>query len=235
VGTVALAIATFLAILTTIFITRQDRKRAAKQLADERSAADKRLAKEIEAANDRLKVQREYADAQFTDERAHSARQLEEERRIAREREQFAEAYKIQVLQGERDGGPPIEPIYEETDGSLKVYGAIIINGGAYTITDVDARLRLADGRVERFAGSERVTGTRKLPDQLSDGMVGLLEALSHSDRLAPWDVGLRFYTDPMPLMVWYPVVRWKDRWGTHWEHRKGEMRQIEEGEDWTP
>ena len=32
-----------------------------------------------------------------------------------------------------------------------------------------------------------------------------------------------------------YPLVRWTDRWGTRWEHRLGEVRQIRDGQDWAP
>jgi hypothetical protein len=192
----------------------------------------------VRAANDRadrlLADERTRSDERLEDERARAAVKVREERQISREREQYTEAYKIQVLQGDRAGGSPTDEGHEEPDGLLKVYGAIIINRSAYTITGVDARLRLADGRVAEFAGPVRVTGATQLPDQLSDGMVGLLEGLTHVDRLTPWDVGLRFYSDPMPLALWYPIVRWTDRWGTRWEHRRGEMRMIEPEEPWS-
>jgi hypothetical protein len=31
-----------------------------------------------------------------------------------------------------------------------------------------------------------------------------------------------------------YPVVRWADRWGTRWEHRRGEVRQVRDDEPWS-
>jgi hypothetical protein len=158
-----------------------------------------------------------------------------QDRRGADKREQYAEAYRVQVLQGERDAGPPTDPTHEETSGSPKRLGAIIINRGTYTITDIDARLRLADGTLREFSGSERVTGALDLDARLTDGMTGLLEALSHGDRLAPWDVGLRFYSDPRAIAVWYPIVRWTDRWGIRWEHRRGIVRPIKDGEPWKP
>jgi hypothetical protein len=158
-----------------------------------------------------------------------------QDRRRADKRQQYAEAYLVQVLQGERDAGPPIDPTYEESGGSLKRLGAIVTNRGSYTITDIGARLRLANSTVREFRGSERVTGTPGLDTRLTDGMTGLLEALSHGDRLAPWDVGLRFYSDPSPIESWYPIVRWTDRWGTRWEHRRGQVRPINEREPWKP
>ena len=156
IGTLALAAVTVAAIVTTIIITAQDRRRADK-------------------------------------------------------REQYAEAYKVRVLQAERDAGRPTDEVYEELSGSLKRLGAIITNGGAYTITGIEARLRLSDRSVAKFGGSERVTGTRDLDPRLTDGMTGLLEAASHGDMLAPWDVGLRFYSDPKanhPLVPDHPVDR---------------------------
>jgi len=180
IGTLALAAVTVAAIVTTIIITAQDRRRADK-------------------------------------------------------REQYAEAYKVRVLQAERDAGRPTDEVYEELSGSLKRLGAIITNGGAYTITGIEARLRLSDRSVAKFGGSERVTGTRDLDPRLTDGMTGLLEAASHGDMLAPWDVGLRFYSDPKPITPWYPIIRWTDRWGKRWEHRLGDVRPIKDDAPWVP
>jgi hypothetical protein len=87
IGTVPLAAVTVVAIVTTIIITVQDRRRADK-------------------------------------------------------REQYAEAYKVRVLQAERDAGRPADEVYEEPSGSPKRLGAVITNGGAYTITGIEARLR---------------------------------------------------------------------------------------------
>ncbi len=192
IGTLALAGATLAAIITTIIITAQDRRRADRRLAAEQH------------------------DAQ--------------------EREQLAEAYLVQVLQGERDTGPPTDPVYEEPSGSVERLGAIVINRGRYTIIGVEARLRFANRNVVPFRGSERVTSTKDLDKRLSNGMTGLLEALSHSDRLTPWDVGLRFWSDPTSTRFtpgWYPIIRWTDRWGKRWEHQRGEVHQVRDGEPW--
>lgn len=85
---------------------------------------------------------------------------------------------------------------------------------------------------------SERVPQTEDLDDRLRAGMSGLLEAMMHEDRLTPWDLGIRFEGDPMSSAQFpgaFPVVRWRDRWGTCWEHRRGEVRQIRDGEEWQP
>jgi hypothetical protein len=57
-------------------------------------------------------------------------------------------------------------------------------------------------------------------------------------DTLTPWDAGLRFEADAIDgrdLENPYPVVRWTDRWGTRWEHNRGEVRQVDESKAWTP
>jgi hypothetical protein len=223
-ATVMTAIGTVAVAIVAVWVALYTERRAGRRVADEHQRSARQLADE-----------RGRHDKEIADERANAKAQIEEERRVSLEQEQYAEAYKIQVLQGERDGGAPTDPVYEQAGGLSKVYGAIVINRGAYTITGVDAQLRLADHSLVQFAGSERVTGAQELPDLLSDGMEGLLESLIHSDRLAPWDVGLRFYSDPMPLASWYPIVRWTDRWGTRWEHRRGEVRQISESAQWAP
>jgi hypothetical protein len=32
-----------------------------------------------------------------------------------------------------------------------------------------------------------------------------------------------------------YAVIRWTDRWGQRWEHKKGEVHKVTEGEQWRP
>ena len=80
--------------------------------------------------------------------------------------------------------------------------------------------------------------GEQGLDPKLLGGMGARLEAMMHSSLLAPWDLGIRFESDPIStahLPGAYPVVRWADRWGTRCEHRRGEVRKVAEGEDWYP
>jgi hypothetical protein len=54
---------------------------------------------------------------------------------------------------------------------------------------------------------------------------------------LTPFDTGIRFETDQIHekyLSGPYPVVRWMDHRGTHWEHKRGVVRQITDNEQWT-
>jgi hypothetical protein len=184
----------------------------------------------------RLSAERTRSDEQLADERAFSRAQIAEERQIARDREQFAEAYQVQVVLGERSTGE-----LGKRAAAPSRLGAIVINHGRYTITGVEARIRLASGggpSLILFAGSERVPGTKDLDPRLRNGMSGLLEGLMYGDRITPWDVGLCFWSDPVPpaqVSGAYPVVRWTDRWGSRWEHRQGEVRQSRDGEEWVP
>jgi len=189
VGTIALAIMTLAAVITTIVITAQDRRRSEAQIRNEHR------------------------------------------------NEQLGEAYLVRVLLGERETGKR-DDVYDEPDGTARVLGAIVVNNGRYTITAIEARLELADGSLVGFLRPERVPGATDLDDRLRGGMTDLLEAFSSPDRLTPWDRGMRFESDPLDTahaVGAYPVVRWTDRWGTRWEHRRGEVRQIDDGAPWTP
>jgi hypothetical protein len=193
-------------------------------------------------AGKRLDAERDRSDERLREERERSDAQLAEERQIAQERERFAEAYAVQVIMGDRNAGHQDTGVIGHMSSDLKRVAAIIINHGTYTITGVEAQLRLTAGgnpSLVSFGKSERVSGTAELDKELRGGMYGGLEAALHADRLSPWDRGIRFETGPMPtehLSGAYPVVRWMDRWGTRWEHRRGEVRQVADGsEPWQP
>ena len=82
------------------------------------------------------------------------------------------------------------------------------------------------------------MAGGKELDARLLGGMDVRFEARMHADRLTPWDLGVRFGSDPVPsaqLPGAYPVVRWADRWGQRWEYRRGEVKRIRDGEDWAP
>ncbi len=89
----------------------------------------------------------------LADERAFSRAQIEEERRIARNGEQFSEAY---AVHGERSA-------------SASRLGAIVINHGRYAITGIEAQLRLGSSNpsLVSFTGRERVPGTKDLDARL--------------------------------------------------------------------
>ena len=91
IGTIALAVVTAGAVFTTIFITRQDRKKAGALLVEERAYAAKVLAEERQAADDRLAKQLASSSAEMIAERDH-----------ARELDQEAQALAVKVIPGEQ-------------------------------------------------------------------------------------------------------------------------------------
>jgi hypothetical protein len=51
-------------------------------------------------------------------------------------------------------------------------------------------------------------------------------------------DLGMRYTSDVIAskfLADSYPIIRWQDRWGVWWEHKKGVVRDIDENEPWAP
>lgn len=150
---------------------------------------------------------------------------------MARDREQLAEAYAVEVRMGDRSVGAP-----GERDEAASRVIAVVINHGRYTITGIDAQLRLSAGGNTSLVPFDK----RNLMPALEGESAGLGWRLAkmHADRLTPWDLSLQFESDPIAaphLPGAYPVVRWVDQWGTHWEHRRGEVAQIEDGEEWVP
>jgi len=173
-------------------------------------------------------------EQQVKEERAYGRVQLDEERRLAREREQLAQAYQVQVVLGERTAGPSAEGT-AMPDGSIKELAALVVNHGSATITDVDARICLDGKSIASFARSKRLTGFGSVSERLRDGFAASAEH-ALDGVLTPRDAGVRFESYPVPtasLADPYPLVRWTDRWGTRWEHRRGEVGQVVPGQDW--
>jgi len=67
---------------------------------------------------------------QIAEERQFGRAQLEEERKLSREREQLAEAYRVQVILAEKVTGPPQDPAYGQQDSSEVSLVAIVVNHG---------------------------------------------------------------------------------------------------------
>jgi hypothetical protein len=216
VGTLALAV-------VAAGVALWSDKRTGARLADERSHSENLLARE----------------------QAFSRAQLEEERQAVREREQLTEAYAVQVVLGEKPQVVADVPI-EELSTAANIYGksvdlmhlaAVIVNCGSYTITRVEAQFS-PDGRSmiphHRWV---RVSSFPDLPERVKEDFEAAPEtAMYHT--LTPRDAGLRFETDAIDrrhLQSPYSVVRWTDRWGTRWEHNRGEVRRIDESTPWTP
>jgi hypothetical protein len=144
------------------------------------------------------------------------SRRLRVERQEAQDLESLGEAYSVQVI------------------GTATT---VIVNHGKYTISGVEARLRLNDGNLIEFSSTTRVLDTQNVPSDLRADSSMSLESISRPNILTPWDIGLRFVKDPAEingLIDAYPVVRWRDRWGRWWEHRLGNVKIIKPSTPWS-
>ena len=142
------------------------------------------------------------------------------------EREQYTEAYAVRVSIGELTtaSGPPDQYGDPGPDAAKRL--AALVNNGRYAITCVTAQFS-PDGR--SLSSPSQVTRVLadfgSLPRTLRGNFGALRDEQGHGDTLAPWDAGMRFESDDVGvqhLVGPYFVIRWKDRWGTNWEHKRG-------------
>jgi hypothetical protein len=142
------------------------------------------------------------------EERALSRTQIEDERRLAREQEQLAEAYAVQVVLGERSVGEP--------DDSVKRLAVMAVNCGSYTIRRVEAQVSYDGKSRAAHAKYQRLPGFGEVRERLRDGWSPSSERALHG-VLTPRDAGIRFESDDVHVRhpnSPYPPVRWTDRWG---------------------
>jgi hypothetical protein len=215
--------------LSTPVITRQDRKRADKRLADEQARHEAEVAEERRLADMRLKIQHDQSEEQFRTEQWRMT-----------EREQYTKAYAVQVTVGEFTTVPGSPNEYgDQGADAAKCLAALVVNRGRYAITRVTAqfspegRSLTSPSRVIRIPAS-----FESLPQELRGDFGPLQDKRGHGDTLAPWDAGMRFESGDVGvrhLAGPYFVVRWMDRWGTNWEHKQGSVKPITEGQPWSP
>lgn len=153
------------------------------------------------------------------------------------EREQFAEVYAVQVAFGERDPGKGPPDVQGRTAPSeARQLAVMVVNRGSFTITRVEAQFCLGSSIIQHD-GYQRVTGFEQVPEVLRSGYYASREQAVRG-VLTPFDVGIRFETDEIHLRYLsgpFPIVRWTDRWGTRWEHKRGVVRQIGDDAPWEP
>jgi hypothetical protein len=214
---------------------KDERARADRQLAEERALADKRLADQLAHSDAQLAAERAAADARLKEELAHADAELAEEHRIAREREQWAEAYAVEVTAAQMSPEAWGSRVTTQPDVPIACPVAIVVNRGHYAITDVYAQFREGTGGLTAYGRTEHFSSWWNFASTIMEGVTGPERNLSPT-TLTPADAGLRFSEDARTvrnLAGSYPVVRWRDRWGTRWESRQGVVRQVAEGEDW--
>lgn len=168
--------------------------------------------------------------AWYSGRQAH--KRIEEDRERSRRREQFAEAYAVQVVQGERPAvGQPV------SDPSVLVLVGIVVNRGAYSITDVEVRFCLDGESLLPAIANERLWSFRDLPEGLYK--VGdKAEERAMKGVLTPWDAGMRSESaevDRRRLKAHYALVRWTDQWDQGWEHKLGKIEKISRNAPWRP
>lgn len=197
----------------------------------------------------RLKAEHERSDRLLAEERELSRAQIEEERRIAREREQLAEAYAVQVVLGAIVVADALTGLSGEIDDTVIHLAVLVVNHGKFTITGIDARFSYDGMSLVPGGGRTRVSSFRSIPEDLLSTLIASpatrdfakyeqADEPAMSRILTPWDVGMRFESDRVALKFLrgsYPLVRWTDRWGTQWENRRGEVRQLADDEPWVP
>jgi hypothetical protein len=159
-------------------------------------------------------------------------RRIEWDRVRSLKREQFTEAYAVQVVQGERPA-----PDQSATDPSELVLVAIVVNKGSYTITDVEVKFRLDGESLLPTATNERMWSFKDLPEGLyKDGDIAQEQAMA--GVLTPWDAGMRSVSPPVDvrrLKAHYALVRWTDRWDQRWQQRLGKVEKISGNQPWKP
>jgi hypothetical protein len=196
----------------------------------------------------RIRAEHKRSDRLLREERERAAAAIEEERRLAQEREQLAQAYAVQVVEGYRAAGP-LQPAGHRSSTETQS-GVFLVNHGSFTITDVRAWFRHEDGSLAEYRRAGRWTGFANLPEAVRNGWHSSIEPATET-VLRPWDAAIVFASEKIPGGLLGPaaewsdilpgvgpsspshwVVQWTDRWGTRWEHTRGILRQIRAGED---
>jgi hypothetical protein len=187
----------------------------------------------------RLTAERAHSDQQLREERDRADARVQAERDTTRAREQLAEAYAVQVsVAAIRREVSRLDNPWVDAGDWQEAPAAVLVNGGQYTITGIDTRFCYPEsGHVAGHRAAQRVSSMARLPAPLAGDLSPLTTDLDAS-VLTPADVGVRFYgefAEPGARLQVYPVARWTDQWGTRWEHRRGQVRQIQDGEPWRP
>jgi hypothetical protein len=195
---------------------------AAVVLALRSARPERRMAARRQRGRDLTTAKPARAATLLAEERAPAGAQLAAGRQPARDQEQLTEAQAVQVVVWDMAAAQP-DPVAGEPEEQVRCLVGFVVNRGKFTITGVEARFRCA--------GSQAGPGTgQRVPGWLSADPLGPPDDELPAARLAPWDAGLRFVSDPVGeqhLAGAYVIARWTDWRGTRWEHRHGQVRQV--------
>jgi hypothetical protein len=201
VGTIALAVVTFLAVIVTIVITVQDRRKADQRLHDERQDARDR-------------------------EQLAEARVVEV---ILGTRPAGPEDAKDTNLTRVPDATGDLEEDLRQL--GYVVLTAAVINHGRYPITGIEFHLYLRQQGEVPFSSAKRISGDKARDDTLLGGVTPFEGDWTEKTVLTPWDTGLALTSNPMvkaDTVDAHVDVRWTDQWGTLWENHYGRVRKVE-------
>jgi hypothetical protein len=201
VGTIALAAVTLLALLATIVITVQDRRKAEQRLHDERQDG------------------RDH-------EQLAEARVVEV---ILGTRPARPEDTINTNLTSMLDATEDLEKVLRQR--GYVVLTAAVINHGRYPITGIEFHLYLRQQGKVPFSSAKRITGDKARDDKLLGGVTPFKGDWTETTVLTPWDTGLALTSNPMQdadAVDAHVDVRWTDQWGIRWENHYGGVRKVE-------
>jgi hypothetical protein len=127
--------------------------------------------------------------------------------------------------------------ISADSDTPIECAVAIVVDRGHYAIIRLEAQICLNNNNMTSYGRTEHFTSWSTIPQLMTEGLSGGGRDI-YLSTLTPYDLGMRYSNDATVvrhLIGSYPIVRWTDRWGMRWEHKRGEVRQIKEGEQWLP
>lgn len=217
------ALGTVGAVIVAVGIALWTEYRSDRRIREERARSDRLLAE-----------QRHLEKTALEEERAHGRAQLDEERRLAREREQLAQAYSVQVHLAQI----PANQVADPADGHLlsaRQLLAGIVNRSTYTITRVQIQFCLGR-RLIPHLGIQQLPSPNT-PDALRTGPWPSPDPAMLA-ILTPFDGGFVCETEAIAerdLAAPFAMVRWTDHWGTRWEHKRGVVRPIRDDDQWEP
>lgn len=224
--TILTAIGTVAAACAAVGIAIWSDWRTGNRVDEERGFSRQQLA-------DQQRFSREQLDA----EQKFSRDQLEEERRRELVKEQFAEAYMVRVELGVRDIPVKVDEVYNEPEGPiLKRLAAMVVNGGSFVVTNVEARFFIF-GNIQSANAQHLLPGDSPFPRPGGYAWRSVGDSILNT-TLPPWTAGILVESsdvNPEWLMGAYAIIRWTDRWGKRWEHKRGAVRQVKDNDPWEP
>jgi hypothetical protein len=224
--TILTAIGTVTTAIAAVGIAIWSDRKAGNRVAGERGFGLKQLAKEQEFSREQLMKEQDFSRAQIA-----------EERQLRLAAEQVAEAHMVRIEQAARDVATQVDDVFNEPVGpTMKRLAVMVVNGGSYVITDVEAQF-LVSGNLQAPKAQHLLPGDSPFPRPGGYTWRSVGSSLM-STTLPPWTAGILIESsdiDPRWLTGAYAMVRWTDRWGSRWEHKRGEIRMISNDDPWRP